>query len=101
MLPSHPYLISGGKTPSSFVINSENSIARTKRNRYFVVGMHRAHADFRFSYAEIRFHSAIYLEFERLTRRTNTRWAASWISNTCCVRTTKGVMVGLNGFTPG
>jgi hypothetical protein len=53
MLPSLLYLIGVGNT-SRFVVNSENSIAATKRKSYFVVDMHRLHADFRFSHTEIR-----------------------------------------------
>jgi len=36
------------------VIDPQNSIAGAKRKRYFVVGMHRPYADFRFCHAEIR-----------------------------------------------
>jgi site-specific DNA-cytosine methylase len=54
MLPSLPKWSEPAKTPLVFVINSEDSIACAKRKRYFVVGMHREHADLRFGHAEIR-----------------------------------------------
>src|SRR4029077_10650319 len=57
MLPSLRYLI-GVSNTSGFVVNSENSIAAAKRKSYFVVDMHRLHADFRFSHAQIRCHTA-------------------------------------------
>jgi hypothetical protein len=52
MLPS--LFILASKT-SSFVFDSENSIALAKRKCYLVVNTHRPHADFRLRHAEIRF----------------------------------------------
>lgn len=64
--------------PRSFTIESQNSIERAERKRYFVVGMHRSYAHFRFHHAEIRFRKfAAQLPASRISAAARSASAAT------------------------